>query len=357
MLEIPESELIESVRDAILIGRGIPTEGEAHYLSELFTDHTDPYRRMCESICQTAHVDVDFAGRTKIIERAIQTSHFSTIAAQAGNLAARVRANSALEDIRPMVAEVALNDYRPVEYPILETQEIDGLGQPEGRKIPLLMVTATGEELQVEESVQNLIFSRQLLANNDFDVILRSGEAAAAAASRQLGVKFASLLENNSTLSDGVALFHSDQGNLRTDGGLNLANLDLASDALRKISTTDGTGYTNGRPRFLLVPSSEEQTARVLVSSINSWQPSEEHLRVVALPWLSSTYWYLIADPAQAPAIAMAVLAGGNGDIVQFEELPKSAYRHYSGDGSGFRVRTTVGMAAVSRNIIRNTLA
>ena len=357
MLEIPESELVEACRDAVLINSGVPIRGEPHYLTSLFTDATDPFRRMAESICQTAHIDVDFGSRTMVLQRAITTSMFSTIGAAAGNIAARVRVNSTLSDIRPMVSEIELSDYRPIEYPILETHEIDSIGQPEGRGIPLLMVTANGETLQVEESVSNLIFSRELLINNDFDVLLRSGEAAGAAAGRALGVKLAALLADNGDLSDGAAWFVASAGNILTTGALSAAALDASASALRKIATTDGTGYTNGAPRFLIVPASTEFTAKALISSFNTGLPEDQRLRLVVLPWLADGFFYMLAAPDQAPSIAMATLSGGNGDIVSFEELPRASYRAFSGDGAGFRQRTTLGLSAVSRSVVRNTTA
>lgn len=130
------------------------------------------------------------------------------------------------------------------------------------------------------------------------------------------------MLTGNPALADGVALFHTDHGNVVTGAStFNLAALASGRLRMRLQKGPAGLQPLNLIPRFLIVPAALETTAEQLIASIvdpskSNDTPNAEFVRGLTLVVdsrlddVSATTFYLAASPGQVDTITRAYLAG-----------------------------------------------
>ena len=205
---------------------------------------------------------------------------------------------------------------------------------------PELAALSNEEETYAVESRAVMIdFSWRLIVNDDMDALSRTPALMGAAAARTVNAVVWSQLTKNSgagdTMADGQSLFlESATGarfrqNLSTDASSPpttttvsvLANLMRQMRGLNTPEGTESQDILNLAPRYLIVPSALDTTARVLINSIadpstgvnpGTFNPNKG-LTVVTEPLLdalSTTGWYLCADPGQIDTIEVTFLQG-----------------------------------------------
>jgi len=172
-----------------------------------------------------------------------------------------------------------------------------------------------------------LPFTRQAMINDDlrgFDRVI-SGFARSAARLENRTVY--SELTANAALSDGVALFHASHGNLTTGPGTAISVESLGvGRALMRLQIGLQNEELNLSPRFLIVPSAQEQKAYQFTSAqyvpaqaadINEFRAggraSLEPIVEALLDANSTTAWYLAADSSQIDTVEYCYLQGEEG--------------------------------------------
>lgn len=294
----------------------------------------------------------------------IGSGHFSEVLAGWAKVEAQAILDATVDDIRTTTTPIELQDYRPGAFPVISVTKIDDLRIDDVTITMAGMTAAGGESLRVLAKTIKLATSRELLANDDRQAIAAMYRAFGAQVGRRLGRDYAGLLEANANLTDGVALFASAEGNDLASAGVDAAAIGAMMAALRDRTTPDGE-HTNAAPAALVVPTANEAAARAVVAAM--FHPDDPaRLRVIALPWLGGSYFYLCADPVAAPSVALGSLEGSNGALVTFHPSAKSPPSGRNVDGSSRRVafegaavdaRIAYGLAAVDRSIVRNTTA
>lgn len=189
--------------------------------------------------------------------------------------------------------------------------------------------------------------TRQAMINDDLnafgDMAVRLGRAAAEFESKFL----VSLLTSNPVMADAQQVFHSSRGNLATGAGsaLSVTSLWTARTAMRLQKGLDGVTPIDAAPRYLIVPAALEQAAYQYTST--NYTPAKQsdvnplagQLEVLVDPRLdavSSTAWYLAADPAVIDTIEYSYLEGEEGPQVLLQE-------GFDIDGTAFKVRLDFG--------------
>ncbi len=166
-----------------------------------------------------------------------------------------------------------------------------------------------------------LQISRQMLINDDTGAFTRLPQSFGAAARRLEADHVFSLLTDNAVLGDGFALFSTEHKNLGTPAALSLASIGAARSKMRLQKGLADLGYIDVQPKFLIVPVALETTAEQLLASLvdptrANATPNLQFIRgltLVADPRLdavSTTGWYLSADPKQIEGILRAYLSG-----------------------------------------------
>lgn len=161
--------------------------------------------------------------------------------------------------------------------------------------------------------------TRQAMINDDLGAFSDLGARMGRAAAEFIAGQLVTLLTNNPTMSDGVALFHSSHANLGTAAVISTTSLGEALKMMRLQKGLDGKTPIDVTPKYLLVPAALEVVAKqnvklfdpVTISTVN---PFAGELEVVVDPRLdakSATSWYLSADPGAIDTIEYSFLEGG----------------------------------------------
>jgi hypothetical protein len=166
-------------------------------------------------------------------------------------------------------------------------------------------------------------FTRQLLINDDLDMISRLPRMFAKAAVAVEDKTLAALLESNPTLGDGTALFHANHKNLAGAGAtISEATLSAARLALRTQVGLNGQPV-NLVPWAVVIPpqletATEKELAVLTPASSSDANPFQGALKIIVDPWLSSaSAWYVAASPERSDGLLLAHLEGEVGPQVE----------------------------------------
>jgi ribosomal protein S25 len=215
------------------------------------------------------------------------------------------------------------------------------------------------ESYRVETYGRVVAVTRQVLINDDLDAFTRiPAMYGTAIATLESDVVWGIILAN-AAMSDSIALFHQNHGNLANPAtALSVSAIGAARAAMARQTGLDRKTILNVRPAYLIVPASLElaaeqlvaqnlvpaQTGNVVPSSIRTLTPiSEPRLDAASL-----TAWYLAANPAQIDTIEYAYLEGQQGAYIETRN-------GFDVDGVEIKCRLDFGAKAIDwRGLYRN---
>lgn len=180
---------------------------------------------------------------------------------------------------------------------------------------------------QIQLTTFGRVFSigRRVIINDDLNALKNQPARFGRAAGRTIAKKSVGMLTADGNTYDGYSLFHhSEHGNI---GDTALANTAAGATALANAMTaiekaTDETGEKMGlTAKYLLVcPDLEDIAMRLIrareIEVVSTTGGSKEpgkirRLQVLVEPFFdSTTCWYVLADPEEAPAIEVTFLKG-----------------------------------------------
>jgi hypothetical protein len=203
--------------------------------------------------------------------------------------------------------------------------------------------------------------SRQALINDDLRGFDRLIAGFAASARRLENRTVYAQLTANAALSDGTALFHASHGNLAGSGGTIAIPTLTAARAAMRLQKGLQAEELNIAPRFLIVPSSQEQVAYQYTSA--NYVPTQqanvsefaqggrtalEPIVEAVLDANSTTAWYLAADSNQIDTVEYCWLDGSDGPVIE-------AKPGFDTDGVSYKARLDFAAKAIDfRGLYKN---
>jgi len=199
----------------------------------------------------------------------------------------------------------------------------------EGGEFTAGTMSEVKETFKIDTYGRTFGITRQALINDDLGAFMDLNRNAGIASAAFLRKLVADLLASNPALSDSVALFHANHGNLAGSGGaIDVTTLGAGFAAMRKQEGIDGEIVLNIEPKYLVVPAEKETIARQYVSTnytpakASDANPWGGQIEVVVDPRLDAaaggtTAWYLFADPSTMPVIEYAFLSGFEGPRIE----------------------------------------
>jgi HK97 family phage prohead protease len=219
-----------------------------------------------------------------------------------------------------------------------------------------------GEKQTVQAGTKGRIIAltRQAIINDDMgafnDMATRAGRAVALT----VEVGAWTYLLSNPVLSDGVALFHANHGNL-TAGALSVASIEIDRVAMANQLDVGSNDLLELRPVILLCPVGLGGEARVINQSQYDTdaianKPSTKPNKVVGLyrqiidtARLTGTARYSFADPNIEPVIEVAFLNGNEAPRMEMQQ-------GWRVDGTEWKVALDVGFGALGyRGVVKST--
>lgn len=173
-----------------------------------------------------------------------------------------------------------------------------------------------GERYAVKTYGRIISFTRQLMVNDDLSGLTRFPRAFGASAARKRNSLAWGLITGNQTMSDGVALFHANHGNLGTDalGETGLTNMQVK---MMKQTGIDGKLIVVNAA-YIVVPVELKVTGQKLLSAIQATTTGDVNVyanayQLITEPLLSldsTTAWYAFASPGEHDVFEHASLSG-----------------------------------------------
>jgi hypothetical protein len=210
----------------------------------------------------------------------------------------------------------------------------------------------------------------ETIMNDDMQVVrqipVRLGEAAVRTLRHAI---FNTVLRDNPTIYDGVALFHASHGNLGSTA-LSAAELSVVRRAMRDQMpygvTTQPLGASN-LPRRLFVPAELEEIAfklsnsapYVLASNENATTPNIHRgiEYTVVDEWTDANDWVAAADPANTPIIELGFLNGREEPELFVQDAP-TVGSVFTADKITYKIRHIWGYAVLDyRGLYKEVVA
>ncbi len=290
-------------------------------------DHAREFRGMPLAGMAAALLDargergLRYASPAAIVARSLATGDFPNLL---GSVSDRILQNALA--VAPGAARVCcaireVPDFRSGKF--LQAAGVLNLALlAEGGEIQHSPPFERGESYQVQTFARNVAFTRQALVNDDlgaFDQMRLFGAAIVATEA----TAFAAMFGTNGggwgpTLTDGNPLFHSTHGNVGS-GAMGTTGISAGRVVLR--AQTDAAGnLVAPEPRILLTGPAGETSAEQALNQLVSVATTESNVPVFAgrltlavEPRLAGAPWFLFADPAVSPVLALVTLAGTGG--------------------------------------------
>lgn len=251
----------------------------------------------------------------------------------------RAWAKQALLDDFKQQDRVRLDDFNnlPVKLP--------------GDEITFDQITEKGrEQYTLATYAKGVSVTREAVLNDDVGLLGSIPAAFVQAAARVEDALSYRILETNAAMSDGVALFHDDHGNLTT-GALTAATYGAARAKLARQTTPGGDVVDLVGARLIVPPELSGTAESVLADSAKAQRAlGESPALLVESPFLANaTQWYLAADPRFQPAVEVAFLRSEPEPVVS-EDVG------FDNDTIKIKCRHSVAAAAVDhRPIVRSS--
>jgi len=252
------------------------------------------------------------------------TSDFPNILGNVANKSSLLAYQQAPSTCRAFCRISTATDFKPINEVRL-SEGPDLVENKEAEEIEYGTFEDEGVSYQVKRYARLFSVSDNAIYNDDLGLLLKVPQAYGMAAARLVNKTFWDLHINNTTLDDGVALYHSSHSNLVDSGaGPNETQLDSMRKLMRKQQAPQGANL-NIQPRYLAVPASLETDAAALLTTVEGFSSSDgagrrnpfyNALELIIEPYLdtsSEKIYYMAADPAAVDTAVISFLDGREG--------------------------------------------
>lgn len=202
----------------------------------------------------------------------------------------------------------------------------------------------SGEVMRLKTFGRMINVSRQLLIDDDLNLLGDMTAAMGQAAAQTEAEELVSMLTGNPELSDGTPVFDTSRGNSVSGAGSALSEtaLSAARKHMRTVKGLDGKTIIAATPKYLVVSPDLETSAEKLLATI--YAPTTDDVQPIRLtlvvePRLTGNTWYVMADPAQLPSLQYGYLAAAQGVQIQRQEAWNTlglSYRAFLDFGTGW---------------------
>ena len=197
----------------------------------------------------------------------------------------------------------------------------------EGGEYQYLSFGDSAEKYSLSKYGGIIAITWEALVNDDMSAFDRLPLMIAEEAAALEGDIVYGILNANAALSDTVALFHADHGNLAGAGAaINLTTLGAARASMRKQTGPQGR-VLNLEPSFLIVGPDKEMEAYqytsaqfVAAKNVDINPASNTQLEVVVENRIAGNAWHLAASPGRVDTIEYAYLEGEEGLFTERKE-------------------------------------
>lgn len=283
------------------------------------------------------------------------TSDFSSVLANVANKTLRQGYKDTKRSFQPFCRQTTLPDFKQVQRSAMSNGPTLKL-VVEGGEYEYGSFTDGAETYRLFTYGRIVGITREAIINDDLEAFTRIPQKMAAASARLENRMVYDILLQNPVMSDGVALFHANHGNL-VNNLINIAGMAALRKNLAIQTDTSGEDALNLELKYLIVPASQEAAALQLKSAItpndatkvNPYSNTFEIITEGYLDTVDPTSYYAAIDPSQGDTIEYAYLEGETGPYTESRE-------GFNRDGLEIKVRHDFATKAIDwRGLAKST--
>jgi len=250
------------------------------------------------------------------------TSDFPLVVSNAMGKVAAESYKAAESPLKLLGRQRVLRDFKPSTS--IRLGEMGRLEQiAESGEITATSRAENGESMSLKTYARGITVSRNLLINDDLNLLGDMTAAFGEAAAQTEADEMVALLTSNPNLSDGTPVFDASRGNLAAAGAApSETTLSAARKAMRSFKGLDSRTLISVTPKYLVVGPELETDAEKLLAAIyaattgdvNAWAGK---LSMLVEPRITDDQWFVFADPARVASIVYGYLASAQGVQIQ----------------------------------------
>ncbi len=252
----------------------------------------------------------------------------------------------------PFVSQGTLKDYKPAyRYQVGDAPSLEEI--KEGGEYKLGSFGEKVESLQLRDYGKKLIFTRQMMINDDLQAFQRVINNFGSSASRLEAQLVYAIFTGNPNMGDGVPLFHATHLNLAGATAVTEAGLAAMEVLIMNQKSLDLADYLNLTAKFLICGTAKKVEAQRILASITAVKSTEVNpfmgaYQLIVDPRITSNLWFLAASPSDIATIEVARLEGESGPVVDSKE-------GWDTDGLEVKCRHTVAVKALEwKGLVKN---
>jgi hypothetical protein len=282
--------------------------------------------------------------REQILTRALGTSDLPNLLQGVGNRALLAKYGIAQSPLVSLAKKSTLPDFREAHrLRVGEFGALEELGE-HGE-----ITHASREESKLSISVKpyarRIDYSMKAMLNDDLSALTDASEQFGIAASARDADSLIAVINANPAMDDGFNLFSADHNNTQAWNVFSVESLSDIRQSMRGITGLDGATLLNIAPKHLVVgrgleTQAEQFLAQYQAQSFGETNPFQSKLSLMVEPRLDPFEWFVFADPALAPVLELAHLAGREGPQIETQQA-------WDTWGVSFRCIHVVGAAAI----------
>lgn len=271
-----------------------------------------------------------------VMGRGMGTADFSRVLA-AGVAQVTIKTYSSQAEHLGFCAVQSVQDFQPAELPALDADiALEALAEGSEITRGYAFLTAGATQVRLNTFGRAIVLSRDAIINDQTDAIGKIFGSLGLSGARLEARLVAEELERNPILDDGQVAFDTSHGNV-LPWALSPANIGAAMALLRNQTTAAGT-KADLAAKHLIVSPDLEFIARQYVKEAGV------DLTVSTLAYLPPTRWYLTAEPAISPTIAVLRLRDAKTPV-----RVEQKRRPFDIDGAAVKVTADLGACLLSR--------
>lgn len=333
-LDLAQKEVLAAAPDALALAFGVPVR-KPHPAAV----HGLPVPTIADACAQSAGRFVPAgAGSNQVVGAALSTSDFGRLLADAVRSVVVLTYQGGSVNHLRFTTQLPMRDFNAQPLPALDTDIALDLVHPDGEITSVQTVTAAGRvTAQLGHYGKILRVSRQVLVNDDKGSIAALARSAGTGGLRKEARLVYAALEAAASinLDDGAPTYNAANTHA---AALDAAALSVAMGKLRSMVTVPGQAQDTRAAHLVVAAELELIAAKILADS-----GLQDRIELHATANLPAGRWYVLADPAEQPAVAVLRLAGSS----QPFDVASGRLKDY--DGLGIRVVAYLGAAVVSR--------
>ncbi len=314
-----------------------PEDSAREFVGFSISDHAD-------AILQRNGVRTFGLSREQRLTRALGTSDLPNLLQGVGNRSLLAKYGVATSPFTALAKKSTLPDFREAHRlragefgalkPLGEHGEIEHASREESK-----------QSIQVEPFARRIDYSMKAMLNDDLSALTDASEQFGVAAAARDAEELVSVLNANPQMDDGQNLFSAAHDNTEAWNLIGVESISAIRQSMRATTGLDGVTLLNIAPKYLVVgrgleTSAEQFLAAYQAQHFSETNPFQSKLTLMVEPRLDPFEWFVFADPALAPVLELAHLAGREGPQIETQQA-------WDTWGVSFRCIHVVGAAAI----------